>query len=524
MLKETPNQTLHYTLLTSIILMAAHKLTLIGSGFLALPDEIRYVAAIDALQYLSKLKIIPAIDALFSTQARPAETLVKMIPAAVQYASSKVMHLNLSESRNTYPIFVFNFIIYCCILRYHFNISNILLKDRLWALVSVLFFSALTNSYLYLRHALPYDESLLIFLIIIYKVLIYNEKKQLSFKKSFVLGFFAFFGYMVYPGYFPLYIASAGLFFFLALDKNNVLNKVYQASYYTLGSLFCLGVFEGLSRIAGGSYLADAQAITGLITQGSFEESFSFIVKYLYEVEGVMGIILMVGMSLFGYILMRSFKKNMQHEPLFLLATLLVFLYFSYTSAGYFFHKMIMYGRLLHQYMPFICTFSVFAFNGLCVFLASKMPSFPKKEVILCVVSLVFILNFGINFRAFTDFAYPRDVAWALSEKYQLKDVQDICEHGDCWALMPVEEDKILRGVGRRNPAVSDVLLLNACYFYPFEDMTKYNPYTPNTAYKLVAAQRHFVNCKAYQYEGASITERQNFDKINFYIKTFVRL
>jgi hypothetical protein len=518
----TQNQRLQYAIIACIIFMTVHKLTLIGSGFLALPDEMRYVAAIDVLQYLSKLKIIPAIDALFSTQARPAETLVKMIPAAVQYISSKVLHLNLLESRNTYPIFIFNFIIYCCILRYHFNISNILLKDRLLALVSVLFFSALTNSYLYLRHALPYDESLLIFLIVIYKVLIYNENKQFSFKKTFFLGFFAFFGYMVYPGYFPLYIVSAGLFFFLELDKNNFLEKVYQATTYTLGSLFCLGIFEGLSRVAGGSYIADALSISGSITQGSFEESYSFIVKYLFEVEGVMGGVLLFGVFLYYSILIFSFRKSIVNKRLFLLGIFLIGIYFTYASIGYFFHKMIFYGRLLHQYMPFICLFSVFAFNEIILKLAPKIPIFSKCEMILSLFSLVFLINYCLNYWAYTAFAYPRDMAWAVSEKYQLKDIDNICEHADCWSLVPVEEDKILRGSARRDTLKPDIIFVNACYFYPFDDLKKYQPYYPSSAYILVDSQRHFANCKAYQYEGYSIKERQNLDSVNFHVRRFI--
>ena len=107
----------------------------------------------------------------------------------------------------------------------HFKFSNLLLKSCFLALISVVLFSTLTNSYLYLRHALPYDMSLLIFYVIIYKIVIYTEENSLSFKKSLLIGICSFFGFLVYPGYFPLFFVGLFILFFNNISNQDLFKK-----------------------------------------------------------------------------------------------------------------------------------------------------------------------------------------------------------------------------------------------------------------------------------------------------------
>src|SRR6185295_17018051 len=124
-----------------------------------------------------------------------------------QYASAKLFGLYYYENMNSYPLFLFNFLIYCLILVVHYRFSRLIFKDNILALISVLMYSALTNSYLYLRHALPYDMSLLILYQVFYVVVKNAEVNIFTYKQSFILGLISFFGYIVYPGYFTLFLA-----------------------------------------------------------------------------------------------------------------------------------------------------------------------------------------------------------------------------------------------------------------------------------------------------------------------------
>jgi hypothetical protein len=510
-------QPLKYFLVTIIVLLTVIKLNLIGTGFLAFPDEFRYLSTGKALRDLSGLKIGDAINAIFSTEGRPADAILKMIPLAIQFVTASIFNLNYLESNNSYPLFIFNFIIYCLILIVHFKFSKLVLRDSFLALISVLLFGSLTNSYLYLRHALPYDSSLLMYYLVIYKTIKYSEDDRLLFKNSFILGFFSFLGYLIYPGYFTLYIIDLFLFFFINLTKKNIFKKVVHSSYYIFGSIFCLIAFEAMSRLGGVSYIWDALKLSVSITQGSFEESFTFIIKYLFEVEFVTGIILILSSTLFCFFLIYQIRKKTfkQHSLIILLGIAVIGVFLAYASAGYFLHKMVFYGRLLHQYFPFICIFSLFSLNEL-------IKINRKKQLILVILSIIFVLNFGVNFIQYYSFSYPRDIFWELSKTYNLKEIENVCEYDDNWSAMPSEKE--FRNIGihtKTDSQYHNILMLNCSNISPINDLTKYHPFYPKDDYIIVESKPHFINCKAYQYEGRSIVERNNTDKINLQIKLF---
>jgi hypothetical protein len=122
-------------------------------------------------------------------------------------------------------------------------------------------------------------------------------------------------------------------------------------------------------------------------------------------------------------------------------------------------------------------------------------------------------------------FAYPRDIAWTLSRTHQLKNIENACEYADSWSVIPVEEEHILRGSPKSpTDTLADIILVNACYFYPVDDKAKFQTYMPKSNERLIDSKPHFMNFKAYQYEGYGIAERQNMDAFKFEIKTFSRI
>lgn len=519
LLEGSSKQPLKYILIASIILVTVIKLGLIGTGSLTFPDEFRYFAAGNALQHLSELKIGAAMNDLFSTKSKPGDVILQTIPNAIELITSRIFKLYRYESNNHYPLFIFNFIIYCCILIVHFKFSKLVLKDTFLALVSVLLFSSLTNSYLYLRHVLAYDTSLLIFYWLIYKIVKYTDADILSLKKSTLIGTFSFFGFLVYPGYFPLFFLGLSLLFFNNLSSKNIIKRIYHSSYYIFGSIYCLIVFEAMARLGGVSYISDALHASSIVTQGSPEESFTFLIKYLFEVERITGIILMIGLPIFCFVMIKLIKNKTfkQNTLIMLLGTILIGFYLAYASVGYFFHNFYLMGRTLHQYFPFFCIFSLFAINKLLI----KMTK--KNELVLFFISLVVILNFGINFTQYYSISYPRDIYWKLSKTYRWEDIENVLEYTKSWSVMPEYTDHIhypnipiIRG-----EKFPKVLVTNCCYAYPVNNLEFYHKFTPNDNYNLLATKTHWLNFKAYQFEACSITERNTIDKINLQIKIF---
>ena len=211
-------------------------------------------------------------------------------------------------------------------------------------------------------------------------------------------------------------------------------------------------------------------------------------------------------------------KGKIEQDSLIQLTAILVTaLFLAYASAGYFLHKWVLYGRLLHQYFPFICIFSVFAIYKLL----SKASD--KYEFVLAALALVFVFNFAVNLIHYKSFSHPRDVVWKLSKTNKFEDIENVCEYH------PAGGSAMPRKIGLMNPggrAVTsnrspNVVVTNCCHLNRVKDLTKYQAYIPKNNYSLVETAPHFLNAKAYQYEGYGIVERRNMDRLNLQIKVF---
>lgn len=513
------NNHLEYTLFLSIILISIYKLNLIGSGFLAFPDEFRYILSRDALKNLSELELKSSIINIFSAHGRPGDIIIKTIPSAFQFLSAKIFGLEYYESKNSFPLFLFNFLIYSCILLIIYKLANLTLKNNFFAFFSVLIYSTLTNSHIYLRHALPYDTSLLIFILVIYKMIINIEKNESNFLSIFYLGLLCFFAYLVYPGYILLYLVCL---ITLALYRINIITfktRFLHLIYFFLVSFSCLIIFELLSRFAGTSYIKSALQLSSTITQGSFDESFLFIIKYLIEVEFVTGIILITSLLLVVIIITIMFisDKYSKNSIIILLFFSLTFLYVVYAGYGYYFNKVVLYGRLLHQFFPFLCIFLAFS-------ISSILSNYMMKKSIALILSLVCIYNFFIAFENYLSYSYPRDTTWHFINNYPYTEVTSYCEYENSWSVIPqrtiISKNK-LETPSNNNSNFDTLLIVNSCIFYPVNDLSKFKIFNPTPEQNLILSKKHFLNFKAYQYEGYGTNEREMLDKLSMKIKVF---
>jgi len=483
-----------------IITITIIKLKLIGVGFFSFHDEHRYYSSVSVLVNISTGEYQQAIKNIFATSGRPGEVIVRTIPALF-----KVIIPKFTVPGNI-PMFLFNFLIFCLILIVHFKFSKLFLKDTFLALISVSFFGCLTNAYIYIRHAFPYDISLLFFYYVIYKVSKLSSEGSISYKQSYILGLISFFGFSVYPGYYSLLFLIGGLLLFNNLTINPLNQKLKQLSFFILGNISCLLLFESLSIVGNMSYINESVKLSGTIIQGSFEESFSFLFKYLIQVEHIQGIIIMLGLLAFYFyilkIIVRGEKQYFQFE--ILVFSLLLISYLIYASLGFFFHKTVFYGRLLHQYMPFITIFCVFGINELVK--AVKL----KKELIFYFLIFIMFAGFITNIYRLTKIAYPNDVILNTKTNYPDRNIAYFFEYNDVWNKL----DSNIK-------SESDLILVNAAIYYPLNETEKYKPYLAADEYNLLFSKPHYINFKAYQFEGFSIQERKNIKDFNLIIKLY---
>ncbi len=494
------------------------KVLLAGKGFLAFPDESLYHFPGKILQSIAQKDISALNHNIFQTKGRPGYSLVYIIPNALQFVTAQIFKLNYYETNNSYPLFFFNFIIYVLLLKQLYRLSFSLIKNSFWALFAVFIYASLTNSYVYLRHALPYDCALFIFMLLINKIILHLRNKyfttpiQLSF-----YGFLAYFGFLVYPGYYYLFFV---VFYVLLFFPNTIMNfkqKIFSAFYFGVGAIICIALFEMLSLIDGQSFHKDMVRISGIITQGSFDESYTYILKYYLQVEGVSGIICLTGLTVFVIksVLNLVIKRDNNYYPIFSIGLITFFLFLIHASSGYFFHKIVFYGRLLHQFTPFICIFA-----ALGIFTISQ--TFKKGSLLYIPIGTLMLYSFTISFIEYLNVAYPRDVAWLLSKKYNIYKINSLKEYQYAPNEIPsIKEFRMPYPPNQPDSISTNVILVNCTFLFPVEDYSKYVKLTIPQEYQLFYNKLHFLMLKAYQFEGSTIQERKNLEKMQMYVRVY---
>jgi len=398
----------------------------------------------------------------------------------------------------------------------HYRVSLLFLKDKLWSLFSVLTFATMVVSYISLRHADPYDGSLLILYFVFYKLI---KKPILNFSaiKLFGLGMLAFFGYLCYPGYILLFLAIPMVLFFEQLTTQNWKVKLKPIIIFGVGSAFCLAVFEMASQSVGQSFIMFSKALSTSITQGSFEECFSFLFKYLYEVEGFTGVFLIFGLLVFTLVILYAIvkKKKKSLSKIALLFLVLFALFVTYSALGYYFEKVVWYARLLKQFIPFIIVFSVFSLQKTINFLNLKTV---HQNSIVLITSVLMGINFYFTLKEYQSIYYPKDVAWDFYNAYHFQDAEEVFEYEKSRSAIPDFDRKKIK----INTSLQQKLIfVNLCDMYPMDDLSLYSYYQPPKNDELVFSKKSFLNYKGYQFEGCKIAERANYDKLCIKIKVF---
>lgn len=500
------NKSFQYLFLV-VILSTVIKIALIGKGFLALPDEMRYFTSGKAVTNFMNLRVGAGINALFNTHARPGDALLKMIPHYFQIKLAEFNNIPLYSPQNSYPLFIYNFLILVWIEIILYQFYVLIFKDKLKAIFNVLIFSCLTNSFIYLRHALPYDESLLFFYLTLYLLIKQTLYNKMNIIKYFLLGALAFFSYLCYPGYFPLYLIIIGYLFFKGLSRQSFIKNTFNSIYFGLGSLSLLLLIEFTANKVGESYLKDAAILSQTIIQGSFEESYIFIFKYLFEAEFIAGYLLIISIVTIAFILIFKFRESIKKfgPDLILIISIATIIYLFYATLGFFFHKFVMYGRLIHQYLPIISFFgTLFVFKLI-----------GDKKYLLLLISVAYILSLIYNIYQFNGVVYPRDKSWELSKKYNLKNIENIYEYKRCYPEFPLDQ------FNDKHNKNNKILTLNLAYIPHPSNKNQYTKFHNQKKYKLMYSKPHFNNLKSYQFEGFTVQERTYTDQMKLNVSIY---
>ncbi|WP_216726726.1 hypothetical protein [Hymenobacter siberiensis] len=495
------------------VLVTLARLSLIGKGTMAFVDESRYVNAMLGLRALGEGHGQEFLRYINSMGARPGDGIWRAIPGLGQAILLLVFDLNPNAPPSLQVPQAFNVLIVSL---------NALLLYRIYrrffsvglALLGLALYSSLVNTNLYLRHLLPYDHSLLFFLLALLVLL--RPKAAVSYRLQALIGLLGGLSYAIYPGYFmgPILLMALVLLAGFGGKSNDWPRSIKLAVMQLAGLLVVLLAFEGLARLGHTSYWASSRYIATTVTQGSFDEGFVFIGSYFRQVEGWLGISLLVlfgvglGLSVRLY---SSANVSGAERGLARLLTAVFLVWLGYALVVQVGHKLVFYGRTLHFFVPFIIMGALVALRA-----AGRMVQ--SRAWLYWGSGSIALGHFGVFLVGYLAVDYPCDVAYRAG----IFDYQQIAA-----SLVSVcDEDLMayrlfgprLRSQLTQKDSTPAFQLLNFAYLYP---VTCYRPAHLRPG-KVVADVPYFMKYPAYQFEGHSARQRtilQNHE-VDFQIVT----
>ncbi|MBH8557623.1 hypothetical protein [Hymenobacter negativus] len=480
------------------VLVTLARFCLIGKGTMAFVDESRYVNAMLGLRALSEGHGQEFLRYINSMGARPGDGIWRAIPGLGQALLLLVFDLNPNAPPSLQVPQAFNVLIVSlnALLLYH--IYRRFFSVGL-ALLGLALYSSLVNTNLYLRHLLPYDHSLFFFFLALTVLL--RPKTTANLKLQAVVGILAGLSYAIYPGYFmgPILLLAVALLAELDTARSSLSAALKPAAVQLVGLLVVLLGFEGLARLGHTSYWASSRYIATTVTQGSFAEGFSFIGSYFWQVEGWLGISLLL---LFGVGVGLSWRAGLTASSgtqriLVRLLTVGFLTWLGYALAVQVGHKLVFYGRTLHFFVPIIII-------GALVTLRALGRAKGGRAWHYLGIGGVVLAHFGIFLAGYLPIDYPCDVAYraGIYDYPQIAASQvSVCnKHLMAYRLFG---PRLRSQLAQKHPTPT-FQLLNFAYLYP---VSCYQPAHLRPG-KVVADVPYFMKYPAYQFEGHSARER----------------
>jgi hypothetical protein len=493
------------SLMLFLAMVSIIRFSFLGKGALGISDEWRYDESLRLLSFLAKQEWQNLFNAICNTQGRPADVIIRLPDALLQTIFYKItgkeayhpISLLIPTSINVLVNFLIGVVFY--------KLSHFFLrKDDTYALSATIVFCLLVNNNLYIRHILPYDYSLLFFFLALCMLLISKQSP----KSFFMSGFFSALSFSTYPGYYGG-VVVIGILALFNIIKSNKSPFLKQLIFFGLGFASIFSMFEVLHQIVQKSYILNLSQLSSSITQGAFEEGFTFIFKYLVANDYAVGFLLIVADIIFLLTGIASFIKNryqvnLTQSNIIFISVLFIFLF--HVSSSVFFHRMVFYGRLAHFYFPFMV---LAAFVGL--------QNFRYKKYIAGILVATASCSFFYFINQFNKIDYPRDVLAKYGITAYLGDPlskptsitpQAIYEIGfPSFKILSISKN------------IENFKLVNFAYFYPLEN--NYQAYTPLPTEKLLYQSTHFQFFTPYCFEGFNPTEREIANKIQMKIKVY---
>ncbi|MBI3493394.1 MAG: hypothetical protein HY047_16680 [Acidobacteria bacterium] len=477
-----------------LTVVAIYRLSLLGRGAMTFVDETWHYRAVLFLQDLRVGNVRHAFANL-DNFGRPGDVLVRLIPGALQaipfafgLAPSNPVSLLLPTACNVIVTLITLALFYrICLLLFD--------GDQLVSLTASAVYSLLVNTNIYVRHTLPYDWALCVFVYALWLTLSRPPTAALA----WTIGALGTAIGLIYPGYFPL----AGILAVVFVARDATTASPWWRHVWRLGTgaLVCIAGIDLLCRIGGPGYFDMMRRLgreqPGFV-RGAYE-GWIFVPRYLLDVEGYAGVLLLAGIVAYAA---RAFARRRQdglgrriHWVIVPAVAIWAAQAIASSPGRYFLFS----GRVIHPWFLFL----VWALGDAMLWVHRG-----AARRALCAAAVATALVSWAGFaRAYARLDYPRDVLYQFAiDTARVPATQKVCEMSPVNGTYesPPSRD---RGVGPPATDMTKYLLINFCQGFPTSEASRPLP-TADEATLLFDAP-HFMAFPAYAFEGFNAEDRR---------------
>ncbi len=485
-----------FLLILMLVAYLLRLLLIVNGGQFYFPDEGRYQRrSVRAVDSLFQADFRSAIDKVLAYDKHHGFTAVGLVPAIVHRA---VFYLRPAPGYtwttywlgrdNDYRISALIFAIPSVL-----SIGMVYLLARragageTEALIAAFLLAASNTFFIFSKHFLPYDSSLLIGLAALWLAI---PGQQTSVKHAIAVGIATFLCVWVYFGHITLVLMIAMIF--CAYLAPNLRAAAIRAFGMAIGALLiAMPLFLYSSFVLDIDIVSEAIIFSGTVSQGEYSEGSVFPILYLGNAEAGVALFWMIGVIVAAGMLARQPQSpDLQRVKLWFACLIVLYLLMVLFSAGL--QIFVVYGRIARTLVPFLVMLSAFVF-------APWLTNRGKKAfaVFVGVISILALANF-----------LP-----AIRQEYYIEIAnRSRQEYGQLSYESTLNDPASTVGVyGKENP-LGRYKLLNAGYFYPITEMTD----LPDG--EVLKKVVHPFNHRPWQYEGMTPEMRDIINRDGLYI------
>lgn len=383
-----------YTWLVVLLLfLAGYRFTLIDSGHFYWGDERRYLVAEQAVEEFLAGHVRSALGLPYTCGGRPGLVYVSVLPILMQRAAHGLTGVE-PETLGWYDAAsAFNVLVSLAITVCVWGLARAWLGRPWYALLVTTVVSLSCFANVWIRHMMPYNNSLLMFLGAAWLL---SGATRVD-RRGVAAGCLTVMGFACYPGYFMFVLVNV----VIALATTS--RRLRTLLMFGGGAAMVLAALEGAAQVAGTSYMREVifcMSAHGDFVQGWPAEGYVFLWRYLRDVEGAAGMLLFALFLAYVGLVHRRRGDGLSSAGR-AGVTAAIACYLLHASVCVFTERAVIYGRTLGMYLPFIAVGAVAALGSI--------DRRKLRQVAVCTLLLVSAWSFGSFAVRYARISYPAD-------------------------------------------------------------------------------------------------------------------